>query len=54
MKRCELIYRNGLQQQISYLLRDYSLKVNKPIQRFDKQERVDLVAEANGYTNHIL
>jgi D-arginine utilization repressor len=47
MKRCEPIYRNDLQQQINYLVRDYSLKVNKPIQHLCKQERVDLVALVN-------
>jgi predicted transcriptional regulator YheO len=47
MKRCEPIYRNDLRQQISYLVRDYSLKVNKPIQHLDKQERVDLVSLVN-------
>lgn len=47
MKRCEPIYRNDLQQQISYLVRDYSLKVNKPIPHLCKQERVDLVSLVN-------
>ena len=47
MKRCEPIYRNDLQQQINYLVRDYSLKVNKPIQHLGKQERVDLVSLVN-------
>ena len=44
MKRCEPIYRNDLQQHISYLARDYSLKVNKPIDHLDRQERIDLVS----------
>jgi predicted transcriptional regulator YheO len=47
MKRCEPIYRNDLQQQINYLIRDYSLKVNKPIKHLCKQERVDLVSLVN-------
>ena len=44
MKRPEPIYRNDLQQHVSYLVRDYSLKVNKPIQHLSKQERISLVA----------
>ena len=44
MKRPEPIYRNDLQQHISYLVRDYSLKVNKPIDHLDRQERIDLVS----------
>jgi D-arginine utilization repressor len=44
MKRPEPIYRNDLQQHISYLVRDYSLKMNKPIARLDRQERIDLVS----------
>jgi D-arginine utilization repressor len=44
MKRCEPIYRNDLQQQISYLVRDYSLQMNKPIEHLDKQERINLVS----------
>jgi predicted transcriptional regulator YheO len=44
MKRCEPIYRNDLQQQVSYLVRDYSLKMNKPIEHLDKQERIKLVS----------
>ena len=44
MKRPEPIYRNDLQQHVSYLVRDYSLKVNKPIQHLSKQERIALVA----------
>jgi predicted transcriptional regulator YheO len=39
--------RNNLQQQISYLVRDYSLKVSKPIEYLDKQERVKLVLLVN-------
>jgi D-arginine utilization repressor len=44
MKRPEPIYRNDLQQHISYLVRDYSLRVNKPIDHLARQERVDLVS----------
>ena len=44
MKRPEPIYRNDLQQHVSYLVRDYSLKVNKPIQHLTKQERIVLVS----------
>jgi predicted transcriptional regulator YheO len=47
MKRPESIYRSDLRQHISYLVRDYSLKVNKPIQHLNKQERVDLVSLVN-------
>jgi D-arginine utilization repressor len=47
MKRCEPIYRNDLQQQINYLVRDYSLKVNKPIDHLNRQERINLVSLAD-------
>jgi D-arginine utilization repressor len=44
MKRPEPIYRNDLQLHISYLVRDYSIEVNKPIDHLDKEQRVELVA----------
>jgi predicted transcriptional regulator YheO len=44
LKRPEPIYRTDLQQHISYLVRDYSLKINKPIDNLSRQERVELVA----------
>jgi D-arginine utilization repressor len=47
MKRPEPIYRNDLQQHIAYLVRDYSLKVNKPIEHLDKRERIELVARVD-------
>jgi predicted transcriptional regulator YheO len=47
MKRPEPIYRNDLQQHISYLVRDYSLKVNKPIEHLDKRERIELVSRVD-------
>jgi predicted transcriptional regulator YheO len=48
MKRPEPIYRSDLQQHISYLVRDYSLKINKPIHHLSKQERVNLVSLVDG------
>ena len=47
MKRPEPIYRNDLQQHVSYLVRDYSLKVNKPIEHLDKRERIELVSRVD-------
>jgi D-arginine utilization repressor len=44
MKRPEPIYRNDLQLHISYLVRDYSMEVNKPIDHLNKEQRVELVA----------
>jgi predicted transcriptional regulator YheO len=43
MKRPEPIYRNDLQQHVSYLVRDYSVRTNKPVDHLTKQERVELV-----------
>jgi predicted transcriptional regulator YheO len=47
LKRPEPIYRTDLQQHISYLVRDYSLQINKPIDNLTRQERVELVAIVN-------
>lgn len=44
MKRPEPIYRNDMKQHISYLVRDYSLKVNRPIDKLSREQRVELVA----------
>lgn len=44
LKRPEPIYRTDVQQHISYLVRDYSLKVNKPIDNLTRAERTELVA----------
>jgi D-arginine utilization repressor len=44
MKRPEPIYRNDMKQHISYLVRDYSLKVNRPIDKLTREQRVQLVA----------
>jgi predicted transcriptional regulator YheO len=44
LKRPEPIYRTDLQQHISYLVRDFSLRVNKPIDNLSRQERVELVS----------
>jgi predicted transcriptional regulator YheO len=44
MKRPEPIYRNDLPLHINYLVRDYSIRVNKPIDHLTKEERVELVA----------
>jgi predicted transcriptional regulator YheO len=43
LKRPEPIYRNDLQQHVSYLVRDYSLRVNKPIENLTRAERAELV-----------
>ncbi|HEX2814278.1 MAG TPA: PAS domain-containing protein [Sphingopyxis sp.] len=44
LKRPEPIYRNDIQQHINYLVRDYSIRVNKPIDNLTRAERVELVA----------
>lgn len=44
LKRPEPIYRNDIQQHINYLVRDYSVKVNKPIDNLTRAERAELVA----------
>jgi len=48
MKRPEPIYRNDLQLHISYLVRDFSVRVNKPIDHLTKEERVELVGSVAG------
>jgi D-arginine utilization repressor len=44
MKRPEPIYRNDMKQHINYLVRDYSIKVNRPVDNLTKQERMELVS----------
>jgi D-arginine utilization repressor len=44
MKRPEPIYRNDMKQHINYLARDYSLKVNRPIDNLTKEQRLELVS----------
>jgi D-arginine utilization repressor len=44
LKRPEPIYRTDLQQHISYLIRDHSLKISKPIDNFSRQDRADLIS----------
>src|ERR1700722_14636649 len=44
MKRPEPIYRNDMKQHINYLVRDYSLKVNRPINNLTKEQRMELVS----------
>jgi len=44
MKRPEPIYRNDMKQHINYLVRDYSLKVNRPINNLTKEQRSELVS----------
>lgn len=44
LKRPEPIYRGDLQQHVNYLVRDYSLKVNRPVEKLSRAERSDLVA----------
>jgi D-arginine utilization repressor len=44
LKRPEPIYRTDLAQHINYLVRDYSLRVNKPIDNLARDERMELVA----------
>jgi D-arginine utilization repressor len=44
MKRPEPIYRNDMKQHIYYLVRDYSVKVNRPINNLTKEQRIELVS----------
>jgi D-arginine utilization repressor len=44
MKRPEPIYRNDMKQHINYLVRDYSLKVNRPVDNLTKDQRIELVS----------
>ena len=44
VKRPEPMYRTDLQQHIAYLVRDYSVKINKPIDNLSRAERAELVA----------
>lgn len=44
LKRPEPIYRTDLQQHVSYLVRDYSLKISKPVDNFSRQDRAELIA----------
>lgn len=47
LKRPEPIYRNDMKQHINYLVRDYSLKVNRPVDNLTKDQRVELVSLIN-------
>lgn len=47
MKRPEPIYRTDIQQHISYLVRDYSIRVNKPIDNLTRPERIELIAQVD-------
>lgn len=44
MKRPEPIYRNDMKQHINYLVRDYSIKVNRPVNNLTKEQRIELVS----------
>jgi predicted transcriptional regulator YheO len=47
LKRPEPIYRNDMKQHIHYLVRDYSLKVNRPVGNLTKEQRVELISVIN-------
>ena len=47
LKRPEPIYRNDMKQHINYLVRDYSLKVNRPVDNLTREQRVELVSIIN-------
>ena len=47
LKRPEPIYRTDLPEHINYLIRDYSLQVNKPIDKLTRQERLALVGKVD-------
>lgn len=48
LKRPEPIYRTDLQQHISYLVRDYSLKISKPVDNFSRPDRAELISVIDG------
>lgn len=48
LKRPEPIYRTDFRQHISYLVRDYSLKISKPVDNFSRQDRAELIAIIDG------
>ena len=47
LKRPEPIYRTDLPEHINYLIRDYSVQVNKPIDNLTRQERLELVGKVD-------
>jgi D-arginine utilization repressor len=47
LKRPEPIYRNDMKQHIYYLVRDYSVKINRPVDNLTKEQRVELVSLIN-------
>ena len=44
IKRPEPIYRNDVQQHISYLARDFSIKLNKPMDKLSQDEKIQFLA----------
>jgi predicted transcriptional regulator YheO len=47
MKRPEPIYRNDVAQHVAYLVRDYSVKMNKPVENLSREERREIVGIIN-------
>ena len=48
LKRPEPIYRTDLRQHISYVVRDFSLKISKPVDNFSRQDRAELITAIDG------
>ena len=43
LKRPDPLYKTDLQARVDYLVRDFSIKMNKPIDNLTRQERVELI-----------
>jgi D-arginine utilization repressor len=44
MHRPEPIYRTDVQQHLNYVVRDFSVQVNKPVSNFTREEKLQLVS----------
>jgi D-arginine utilization repressor len=47
MHRPEPIYRTDVQQHLNYIVRDFSMKVNKAVSNLSREERIELVSNVD-------
>lgn len=47
MHRPEPIYRTDVQQHLNYIVRDFSMQVNKPVSSLSREERMELVSNVD-------
>jgi len=47
MHRPEPIYRTDVEQHLNYVVRDFSINVNKPVSNFTREERLQLVSNVD-------